>query len=82
MFGGWSGDDIGHDALVIIRIWQQRGQLVLARALAVGLRRQVRIFNHGCTQRTQIVPDAMFQSGQAALPRRPGYLRSSACICG
>ena len=38
MLGAWSGADIRHDALVIIKIWQQRGQLVLARALAVGPR--------------------------------------------
>ena len=38
MFGAWSGDDIRHNALVTIKIWQQRGQLVLDRALAVGLR--------------------------------------------
>ena len=29
MFGAWSGDDIRHNALVTIKIWQQRGQLVL-----------------------------------------------------
>ena len=38
MFGVWSGDDIRHNALVTIKSWQQRGQLVLDRALAVGLR--------------------------------------------
>jgi hypothetical protein len=38
MVRAWSGDDIRHNALVTIKIWQQRGQLVLDRALAVGLR--------------------------------------------